>query len=178
MYGRGGGGGASPGTQVNPNKLFDCVLNLYSVFTDSFTSTVPSDPDGNGGSNGSFAGTMLGPGRNQATSFAVVNDSHTTTWEQATEDANTMGFPGQVVPGHMEPANPYITFTVRGIADSLAVSVQIIELGNALNIISGKMTPEQLVASDRTPGVPGSGFLNNVAGIELLNCLKGKDGIK
>ena len=67
---------------------------------------------------------------------------------------------------------------MQGLDPALTVQYLLVELGNALSIISGAMTPQDLEASDRSAPVPGSGFLNSVAGIKLLNCVQEKGGIK
>ncbi len=173
------GGGGPLGTNVNILKLMSCTQELYGVFADSFTSTVPTDADGKGGAFGSFHGTILRPGRNQARSFSVVNNPYTLTYNQSIQDCKDGGFPpGSLCVGHVDPSSPYTTFSMQGQGDAGAVETQIIELGNALNIIGGILTTQQLEASDHSTPVPGSGFLNSVAGIKLLDCLKKNGGIK
>ena len=102
--------------------------------------------------------------------FTVTNN--VTQYSLYTLPDNAALSGGNYALGSTDPANPYENFTISGLSPSVTLQVQIVELGNSLALISGKMTSAQELERDNDPN-PDSGsiFKNNAPGLDLLRCL-------
>jgi hypothetical protein len=113
---------------------------------------------------------------NTAESFNVTNN--VTAYSLLSLPDNIGLSPGsQYELGYTNPSYPYVNYTVSGLSESETLSTQIVELGNALTIISGTMSLESAEARDNQPN-PNRNDVNissnNPPGNDLLNCLNKK----
>jgi RHS repeat-associated protein len=166
-----GAGGGGNGPLEFLNLLGKCTSYYYGVMALSF---VPSQP----GANGSFLGSMLFPsgGPQLPSNFTVTNDvSQSMQWMVD----NGVGRMGTV--GYTDPKNPYMTHTASnaftmgpapGQALGMAMDIELVELGNALQRISDPGSLSQAYQRDNQilSTAPGT-VRNNPPGRDLANCV-------
>jgi len=158
---------------LNLSRMGPCTVGLYGVLTKYFRPSEPDIDAQHPGFDGRFDGQRLRfkwpTGIIPGASFTVMNDVHMTLSE-----ARAAAPPGyDLAHGYMDLSNPYLTHTLAGQDAYETVKVQVIELGNSLTKISGTMSDEQMVVSDRTPN-PGNPYAaTKVPGLKLWNCLLG-----
>jgi hypothetical protein len=166
QHGDGGGADAS-GPTVDIKVLDRCTTQLYEVMSLDFTL---SQPAGNGpATNGSFSGANFNPLSPEPGLFFSVKN-----------DANNGNFTGSTM-GYVDPADPHATYTDPSLLQPLLAAIQITELGNALDLISGTETADQARARDRMPATIPNPLLHNnnsPPGVDLLNCLMALGGLK
>jgi len=170
------------GQQGDPSvdlQILDfCTRSLYGVTTLNLMLSQPGDGKWGTATNGAYTG-INNP-------LAVINNpfSPTPSLFDVTNDANNGSFPGPAdgpaTQGYVSPEDPYTTHTNPYLVQPAMMATQIIELGNALDIISGTQTVAEAQAQDAEPlQVPDQimGGVNNAPGLALLHCLNDLGGI-
>ncbi len=82
--------------------------------------------------------------------------------------------------GYVDPTNPYTTYTNPFLVQPFQAATQIVELGNALDLISGTQTAAEALAQDAQTTQSPNPLMrnnNNPPGLDLLNCLMDLGGI-
>jgi RHS repeat-associated protein len=162
IYAGGRRTGGARGPTVDLKTLDFCTKGLYGI--NSLGISLSQEGNGKLGSatNGQYSGvnlSVLSP--KPLLFFSVTNDANNGTCPSGQQ-------------GYVMPDNPYMTFTNPYLTQPLLAGIQIVELGNALDLISGKQTADQALLQDgqqaQTPN-PLIHNNNSPPGLDLLNCL-------
>ena len=162
------------GPTVDPDVLNDCTQSLYGVTTLNFALSQPGDGTWGTAMDGVWTGVNnpmvpinnpLSPGPIGV--FEVRNDANNGSFSGGTQ-------------GYVDPTNPYTTYTNPFLVQPFQAATQIVELGNALDLISGTQTAAEALAQDAQTTQSPNPLMrnnNNPPGLDLLNCLMDLGGI-
>lgn len=159
---------AGTGSQIYLQDMGPCTKGLFGITTRAFQAVVyPNGPGGTGhpGVFGKFSGTLNDPSGLQF-DFDVFTDPNSYTMQLGGPPMARHTF------GYVDPPHPFINYVSTGLVYSEALDTQIIETGNSLYLISGRLSLQQMHARDNADSKTRPNQ-NDPPGIDLLDCLEG-----
>jgi RHS repeat-associated protein len=182
-----GGGDSDPGgdpSGVIMKVLSDCIQSLYGITTDSFTAPQP-------GVNGSYIGSGYDanvdlPSQIENGPSMISITANATQYDMLSIRSNdACGDPERPLPMGESPGGcnrkenilgdhggSYQYLVGSDLQTSMMPSINIIELGNALDVLSGTQTWDQAYNQDIQSNTdPNISYFQNAPGNRLLNCV-------